>query len=43
MQKKEQRFRVVKFRFETDAEEIWVRYMITDNYIPFLEQINGLN
>lgn len=35
MQKKEQRFRVVKFRFETDAEEIWVRYMITDNYIPF--------
>lgn len=35
MQEKEQRFRVVKFRFETDNGENWERFMITDNCIPF--------
>lgn len=35
MQEKEPRFRVAKFRFETETGECWVKYMIIDNYIPF--------
>lgn len=35
MQRDEKRFRVVRFRFETDLGTHRVRYMITDNYIPF--------
>ena len=34
MQKNEKRFRVVKFRFETDNETHIEKYMIVDNYIP---------
>lgn len=34
MENCEKRFRAVKFRFETDAGNHWVRYMVTDNCIP---------
>ncbi|MCH5261250.1 MAG: phage integrase N-terminal SAM-like domain-containing protein, partial [Lachnospiraceae bacterium] len=34
MENCEKRFRAVKFRFETDAGNQWVRYMVTDNCIP---------
>ena len=34
MQKVKKRFRVVKFRFETDVGTFRERYMIVDNYIP---------
>jgi site-specific recombinase XerD len=34
MQEKKQRFRVVKFRFETDAGDYQERYMVVDDNIP---------
>ena len=33
--REEKTFRVVVFRFETDASTNYTRYMITKNYIPF--------
>ena len=33
--REEKAFRVVVFRFETDASTNYTRYMITKNYMPF--------
>lgn len=33
--REEKTFRVVVFRFETDASTNYTRYMITKNYMPF--------
>lgn len=37
MQKEERRFRLVKFKFETDKGGIIERYMLTDSKIPMFE------
>lgn len=41
--REEKTFRVVVFRFETDASTNYTRYMITKNYMPFSLATNGSN
>lgn len=41
--REEKAFRVVVFRFETDAGTNYIRYMITKNYMPFFPATNGSN